>query len=387
MKKKVIIYRDDLLPYSETFIPDQVKELSSYTGFYVGTSRCRGKRYPLPADKTIVLSDMSKLTPRRKKLFLLTGLGYREWFNRVKAISADLIHAHFCPDGVWALPLQRHLKIPLIVTAYGYDITVSHDSKGFLRELYGPLYGFYLWQRQQLFKQAVGFVAISDFIRSKLVENGCPPDKIIINYLGVDIDKFKPDPNVFREPVVLFVGRLVSKKGCGYLIRAMSEVQIANPELELVVIGDGELRSQLEEQAKTSLKRYRFLGAQSPDIIKAWMNRSLLLVAPSITAPTGDSEGLCVVLLEAQAMELPVIGSFHGGMVDAVSHEETGFLAPEKDWKVLAEYILNLAQDTQLRERFAIAGRKRVEDLFNLKRNTANLEAIYDNILNSHISI
>jgi glycosyltransferase involved in cell wall biosynthesis len=153
------------------------------------------------------------------------------------------------------------------------------------------------------------------------------------------------------------------------------------PQVELVMIGDGSLRSTLEELAKSSLKRYSFLGSRSHDVVKEWMNRSFLLCAPSITATTGDSEGLPTVVNEAAAMGLPVVASIHAGIPEAVVHGETGFLVPEKDWEAMAKHILTLLGDSSLRKRFAMAGRNRVEQEFNLKRNTEKLENIYNSIL------
>ncbi|NET38052.1 MAG: glycosyltransferase [Cyanothece sp. SIO1E1] len=388
MTKRVIIYRDELLPYSETFIPAQVENYSSYAGFYVGTSCCRGAQYPLSVEKMAILSNFAKLTPNRNIFFKLTeGLGYSGWFNHLKSLSACLIHAHFGLDGVWALPIARKLKIPLIVTFHGYDIAINGVGKHDLSNFYGPtpLPQVYLWRRHRLFKKAHCCIAVSEFIRSKLIEKGCPPNKIVVHCIGVDIDKFSPDASISTEPIVLFIGRLVEKKGCEYLIQAMAKVQSILPELELVIIGDGYLRAALEQQAANSLQNYRFLGVQSSDTVRQWMNRSLLLCAPSVTDIKGDSEGLPITILEAQAMELPVISSVHAGIPEAILHGKTGFLAQEKDWEMLAEYILTLANNSQLRSEFAIAGRQRMEQTFNLKSNTAKLEAIYDRILENRI--
>ncbi|MDJ0677984.1 MAG: glycosyltransferase [Calothrix sp. MO_167.B42] len=373
MTKKIIIYRDNLLPFSETFIPAQVENFSSYTGFYVGTLRPQGKIFPIPQDRSIVLSDFVKLPAIHKRLFILTGLANPSWFNRLRELSPTLIHAHFGFDGLWALPISKRLNIPLIVTFHGYDITTTN---------HGKLYQLYLWQRQKLFKEARCCIAVSEFIRSKMIQKGCPSDKIIVHYIGVDVDKFRVHHSHNREPIVLFVGRLVEKKGCEYLIRAMAQVQSVAPNLKLVIIGDGELRSTLEQQAKKLLTNYCFLGVQSSDAIREWMNNALLLAAPSVTSSTQDTEGLPISILEAYAMELPVVASVHAGIPEAVVHKETGFLAPEKDWQALAENILTLFRNPQLRESFAKAGRKCVEQKFNLKLNTAKLEAIYDRILN-----
>lgn len=383
MENNIIIYRDTLLPYSETFIPAQVENYESYTGFYVGTSRCRGRNYPLPAQRTLVLSEMAKLTLRRKLLFLITGLGYPDWFRRLKQLSPRLIHAHFGPDGVWALPMKQRLKIPLIVTFHGYDITVSEDSSDDLSDMFGPhpLTRVYFWRRRHLFKKAHCCIAVSEFIRTKLIEKGCPPDKIIVHYIGIDVDKFTPQPHPSRQPVVLFVGRLVEKKGGHYLIQAMAQVQSVRPDIELVVIGDGGLRSTLEQQAAHALKRYRFLGAQPSDVVRDWLNQAMLLCIPSVTDIHHNCEGLPITLLEAQAMEVPVVSSIHAGIPEAIIHGETGFLAAEKDWQALGEHILTLANNEQLRKQFAIAGRQQVESKFNIKLNSPQIEAVYDRIL------
>lgn len=384
MSKRVIIYRDQLLPYSETFIPAQVENFLSYEGIYVGVERFQGNRYPLPPERTLVLSDVAKITPRRRILFLASGgWGYKSWFQQLKNLSPCLIHAHFGPNGVWALPIQKNLKIPLVVTFHGYDITVDAKSEVNLNDIYGvtPLPQLYFWRRNKLFKKASYCIAVSEFIRTQLISKGCPPDKVVVHYIGVDTEKFCSEPNLKREPIILGVGRLVEKKGYRYLLKAMAQVQSVLPELKLVLIGDGELRAELEQQAKSTLKNFQFLGVQSPNEVKNWMNRSLMLCAPSVTDTNGNSEGLPITILEAQAMNLPVVSSIHSGIPEAVIDGETGFLAPEKDWNTLAEKILTLARNHQLQEQFAKAGRQQIEYKFNLKSNTKDLERLYDSIL------
>ncbi len=386
MQKKVIIYRDQLLPYSETFIPAQVENFSSYVGFYVGNSRLPSSVSMIPQDRSIILSDLLEFPEAWKTAYKLAGIVHPRWLKRLQDLSPHLIHAHFGLDGVLALPLAKKLKIPLIVTFHGYFATLDLEPSPtfaldfikrrgqFFRELY-------VRKRHRLFREAHCFIAVSDFIRSKLIEKGCPPDKIIVHHIGVDVDQFTPDLNIQREPIVLFVGRLVEKKGCEYLIRAIAQVQTVMPNVELVVIGDGPLRSTLEGLAKSSLRHYRFLGVQSPEIIRQWMNRACLLGATSVTTTQGDSEGLPIVILEALAMSLPVVSSVHAGISEAIKQGATGFLADERDWEAVAKFILTLLQDAKLRERFALSGRKHVEQKFNLKINTAILEGLYSKLL------
>src|SRR5207245_957249 len=93
------------------------------------------------------------------------------------------------------------------------------------------------------------------------------------------------------DAIVLFTGRLDEKKGCEYLIRAMAKVQSESPHMELMVIGDGPLRPELEQLAAHCLRKYRFLGFQPREVVKHWMNRARMFGAPSIRARSGDAEG------------------------------------------------------------------------------------------------
>ncbi|MTJ06458.1 glycosyltransferase [Anabaena sp. UHCC 0204] len=393
MKKNVIIYRDQLIPYSETFIPAQVENFSSHTGFYVGNTRLPSAKSMISPNKTIILGELVSPPELWKTAYKLAEFCHPNWIKHLQALSPILIHAHFGLDGVLALPLAKKLNIPLIVTFHGYYATADIDlnqrktwydySLDYLKRR-GQFYReLYIKKRDRLFQEADCFIAVSEFIRSKLIEKGCPPEKIKVHYIGIDIDKFTSVPNIQREPVVLFVGRFVEKKGCEYLIRAMAQVQKIMPNVELVMIGDGPLRSTLENIAANSLNRYRFLGVQPPEIVKEWMTRSFLLCAPSITTSQGESEGLPIVILEAMAMGLPVISSVHAGIPEAIIHEQTGLLTQERDWEAIAKSILTLLEDQQLRDSLAIAGRSCVEQKFNLKSNTAQLEETYNSILGS----
>jgi len=388
MKPAAIIYRDQLIPYSETFIPAQVENFSSYQGFYVGTSRFPTAQSMLPQERTIVLGDLASPAGFWKTAYKLTGFVHPRWLTALQDLSPRLIHAHFGLDGVLALPLARTLNLPLIVTFHGYFATAEielNKSKSFYAKTRdfvknrGQFYReLYFRNRDRLFRQADGFIAVSEFIRSQLIEKGCPPEKIQVNYIGIDIDKFTANPEIKREPIVLFVGRLVEKKGCEYLIRAMAEVQRRMPDVELVIIGDGVLRSSLEDLASRLLNRYRFLGVQPSQVVKEWMQKASVLAAPSLTTSLGESEGLPITILEAMAMKLPVVSSYHAGIPEAIIHEKNGFLIREKDWHELTQFILQLLQNNFLRQELSESSRAMVERKFDLKKNAFQLEKIYD---------
>jgi glycosyltransferase involved in cell wall biosynthesis len=355
-------------------VRSQAEALQQFIPYYTGSLRVPG--LSLPEERTLVLNQGGLLGKTSEVSYKLFGFA-PAFLKRISKLNPALLHAHFGPNGTMALPLVQNLAVPLIVTFHGYDATVKDE---YSRRL-SYSYRVYLRRKELLKHEGRLFIAVSEFIKNKLLDQGFPLDKIVVHYIGVDTEKFQPDPSVQRDPIVLFVGRLVEKKGCEYLIRAMSQVQAVLPDVELVIVGDGPLRSDLEGLAAKKLRRYRFLGGQPLHIVKSWMNKAQVLAAPSVTASTGDSEGLPTVLIEAQAMGLPVVSSFHAGIPELVIHEKTGFLVAERNWEGLAKYILLLLEDVNLRHCLTQAGQNRVQTLFNLQKQTHALEEIYKEML------
>lgn len=374
LNSNLILFSGRLLPPSETFILAQGEGLQQFTPYYVGSRRVKG--LSLPLERTIVVNQGKFLGAAEEGLFKILGFAPR-LYQKMQQVKPALIHAHFGVCGALALPVAKILKVPLVVTYHGLDATMCDDYAR--RNSLSTR--IYLQRREALKHEARLFIAVSNFVKDKLIEQGFPPEKIVVHYIGVDTTLFQPVPAVQRQPVVLFVGRLVEKKGCEYLIHAMNQVQAVNPEVELVVIGDGVLRSQMEQLAQQKLRRYRFLGMQPPETVRAWMNQSQVFCVPSITATTGDSEAFGLVFAEAQAMGLPIVSFASGGIPEAVLHDQTGFLVPERDSQGLATYILRLLQEPLLWQRFSVNGQQRVRTHFDLRKQTQALESIYQAVL------
>lgn len=370
----LILFSSLLLPASQTFIRAQGEQLKKFTAYYVGSRLVEGLE--LPRDRIAVVNKGTNFGKIAETAFKISGFA-PDFSQKLRQLNPVLIHAQFGLSGALALPLARSLKIPLLVHYRGADATVTEESSR-----YASLNHWIYFQRKEaLQREARLFITVSKFIKEKLIEQGFPKEKIIHHYHGVDLDRFRPDPDLPRQPIVLFVGRLTEKKGCEYLIRAMAKVQSELPEVELVVIGEGPLQPALEALAAKMLNRYQFLGLQPPDAVKSWMNRARLLAAPSVTGLEGDSEGLPNVVMEAQAMGLPVVSTFHAGIPEAVTDGETGFLTKERDVEALAEYSGRLLKDTQLWQCFSAKGRENVEANFDRAKQTGVLENIYEAVL------
>lgn len=370
--KSVGIYRKAFLKTSEVFIREQVSHLQSYDPIFIGCTYL--KQIPFPG---VYIDSGSKIN-LRKYLYLLTR-SPRYLGNLQNLKDLALIHAHFGPDGAYAMAIADRLSIPFCVTFHGYDITLNRDFSLLKRPLYYQL----LLHEKQLQQKASAFIAVSNFIHQKLLEKGYPAAKIIQHYIGVDTEKFFP---VFQKPqerYILCVGRHTEKKGVDVLLRAFAKIAAKHKDVSLLQVGSGRLTAQLYALAK-SLKitdRVHFLGAQSHEQVLKLMQGAEIFALPSHTARDGDCEALGIVFQEASACGIPVVSTWHGGIPEAVLDGKTGFLVPEKDDVALAEKLDLLLTDRTLSEQIGRQGREFVCEFFDIRKQTAKLENIYNSIL------
>lgn len=375
---RILLFRSELLPPSETFIGKQAAALIRYEAWFAGLKRVAGG-HALNEVRVIVATEGNSLREKvARRIYLRSGFA-PVFLKRIDAIEPDLIHAHFAPDACAALAIQERLSVPMMVTLHGYDVTSGPAA---LRN--SALGREFLRRRRALWARADVFVCVSEWIREKALESGFPAEKLWVHPIGIDLSFFCRDGERAKEPLVLFVGRLVEKKGSAYLLRAMRIVESRVPEARLVVLGDGPLRGALEAQARMELKRCEFGGVASAEIVREWMRSAAVVAVPSVVAANGDSEGLCTVVCEAQAIEVPVVG-FRGPGI-AVVDGETGLLVPERDERALAEALLTVLRDEALALRMGTAGRKHVEREYNLRTQTAVLEGKYDEVLSTAAS-
>ncbi len=371
-----LIYRSQLLPPSETFIQAQAASMRTFRPFFVGRTKVPGIELP---EGSLWVANRGGLFGKVKQAsFRILGPS-TECRDRLRALEPKLVHAHFGPDACEAIPLAAALHVPLIVTFHGFDATLTDSALRQTRQ--GRRY---LRQLPRLRAKAQMVVAVSEFIARRVQQRGFPADRIRVHYIGVDTEKFHPPVRPDRQRQVLFVGRLVEKKGCALLIKAMELVQNELSDVELIVIGDGKERQALETAARQTLKKYLFLGTQPSSAVRTWMQKAALLCVPSITGSNGDSEGLPIAVYEAQASGLPVVAFASAGIPEAIRHGESGYLASENNWRALSELISKLLGDSDLWASFSRAGRAQVENFFDLKVQTGKLERLYEEVILSH---
>lgn len=368
---RVIIYRNELLPVSETFIQAQAAAMTNFIALFAGLRPLKSS-LALASKPILLCRTDSTLAKVRGMIYKATGIA-PSFHQRIRSVRPQLVHAHFAVDGVNALPLAVAVRRPLVVTLHGNDVTSTDDS--YRRSISGRIY---LARRSQLWKQASVFLCISEFIRRSAVDKGYPEAKLRTHYIGIDCSFFQQVSRDSTRESVLFVGRLVEKKGCTFLIRAMQEVQGRLPRTRLVVIGDGPERSSLEIQARTLGVRCEFRGAQPSTVVRQELSLARVFCVPSIRAKSGDSEGLGIVFAEAQAMGVPVVSSLHGGIPEVVSHGRTGLLASERDSPKLAQHIIRLFADEIFWRDCSRNAVHWISEKFDIRRQTQHLEEIYD---------
>lgn len=371
--KRIGIYRRVFPLISEAFIREQADNMSRFEPTFISSTKVGEVPF-----KSVSLSDQD-FFQIKQSAYLLTRFPdlFKSSFRLLNQLS--LIHAHFGPDGVYAMELAERLKVPFLVTFHGYDITISRKA---IWQTGKFLYYQLIFHEEKLKRKASAFIAVSNFIRQQLIDKGYPEDKIIQHYIGVNTARFCPSDSKADERYILCVGRHTQKKGIDTLLQAFAQIAQKHPSVSLIQIGKGEMTQSLKALAEELgiSQRVRFLGAQSHETVLKLMQNAEIFALPSQTANNGDCEGLPIVINEASACGIPVVSTWHSGIPEAVLDGETGFLVAERDSTALAEKLDILLCDRALAQKMGKRGREFVSEAFDIRRQTAKLEAIYDSI-------
>ncbi|MAE95149.1 MAG: hypothetical protein CL910_10855 [Deltaproteobacteria bacterium] len=286
----------------------------------------------------------------------------------------DVMHAHFGWSGLRLLLMKQMLRIPLVVTFGGRDVGLQMRLPDFDR-LYDAM-----------LNATDAIICVSQDLRSKLIEAGADPERIHVVYRGTDLTRFnfvdRSDRPADAPVRALMVGRIVEKKGHRFALEALEPLVTAGHDVHLTVVGEGEayheirrLRRRLGMHGNVEL-----VGSTDHHGVREQMARADFLLHCSVTPPSGDVEGIPNVIVEAQAMGLPVIGTIHGGIGEAVRDGETGLLVPERAVEPLTDAIRTLL-DRDLRLKLGRQARAFVDAHFNLQRQIDQHVAIYEKVV------
>jgi glycosyltransferase involved in cell wall biosynthesis len=378
----VVVFKSDLLSYSETFIAKQVANCRRWRAALIGVRPVDGG-LPLEEFGVRYLRDSSVAARSRNLIRALRELEFvpGRWLDIFKSTNAKLVHVHFATELVMYWPLLRKTGLPILVTLHGADITTRPDwwsrpGAGWASRRYP--------QRLRDISQdpRVSFLAVSEAIKKSAVDFGIPSDKIEVSYIGVDTEYFKFSglPLGQRSPVILFVGRMVEKKGFGYLMQAYSEIKKSVPDARLVAVGDGPLWDEYKENSERQGLNIDFRGRLTSAEVRGLMAEARVFCLPSVTAANGDAEGLPIVLLEAQACGVPCVTSAHGGAQEGIADGMTGYAFNERDVDAMAVHLKEILTSESVANEMSAAAVDFVRQRHSLTSCTERLEGVYDRV-------
>ncbi|MEO8199154.1 MAG: glycosyltransferase [Gemmatimonadota bacterium] len=288
------------------------------------------------------------------------------------ARSYDMIHGGFGEQGVKALRMKRlgAMHGPLVTAFQGADLTKYTRGR---ERVYA-----------RLFREGDLFLPVSQFFANRLADLGCPRDRIVVLRTGIDLRLFAFQPRQHSSTLRLVsVGRLVEKKAIDDALKMVAGLDRLGIDVTYDIIGDGHLRPSLTQLAgELGISgRVRFLGSQDQDKLPALLAACHVLITPSVTAPSGDQEGIPNVIKEAMAAGLPVVGTRHAGIPELIEHGVTGFLAPEHDPAALTQAVRTLYEHPETWGSLVAAARARIEADYDIEKQNDRLVEIYHGVI------
>jgi glycosyltransferase involved in cell wall biosynthesis len=268
--------------------------------------------------------------------------------------------------------------VPLIVTFHATDITVWPHLPRWRQRLTGNRHRY-----DELFSELDRAITVSEYMREQLRALGFDR-RIDVVPAGVRLEKFPareelpPD----KPTRMLFVGRLVRRKGLDVLLRALPRVIAHDDSIQLEVVGDGPEREAAVGLAAQLgiLERVAFHHVATPQEVAAQLRAAHVFVMPSRRMPDGEVEGSPVVTKEALSVGVPIVATVNGGLPETIPPRYRGELVPEDDPEALGERIVTLLRDRASWPERAREGRRWVEQEFAWEALGRRTAAIYADV-------
>lgn len=337
--------------------------------------RVKRYRYFFSRWEDVTHDEAAPVRLKRKPLYILPAifLVVSSCINIIKLCRKekfDIIHVHWpFPLGIAGYFGAKACKGKLVLKFYSAEVVFA---------LKGPFPFKNILK--SIVKKADLIVANSSYTK-ELLRSFYPQMEVEVIPEGFSVVPKGSKKRAENCKKILFVGRLVERKGVEYLIRAMPLVA-EQLDIRLDVVGEGELRAQLEELSN-SLKlkdKVNFTGRIKDELLGTYYRDCDLFVLPAIVDSKGDTEGLGMVLVEALSYGKPVIASAVGGIVDIVKDKKTGILMPQKDEKALAQAIVAILKNPSLAEKLASAGYQHIVKYFDWDKIVEKTLTLYNQI-------
>ncbi|MEN4710997.1 glycosyltransferase [Pantoea agglomerans] len=332
--------------------------------------------YLLPEEKISIVDKLNQriklVLPKVTKPSLLRSLNVRRYgaqssklllpsivANAKQTFTADVFLVHFGYAGALANKLRELgvLKGKQATVFHGADISRRH----ILEE--------HKLDYVNLFRQSELMLPISNLWKNKLIEMGCPPEKIHVTRMGIEPEKFNFQPRqAFQTPLrIVSVARLTEKKGLDVAVKASAILKQRGGQFQYTIIGNGDQDEMMRDFiAREGMEDCVSMpGFKPQEEIRRALSEADIFLLPSKTAADGDMEGIPVALMEAMAVGLPVVSTFHSGIPELIENNVSGWLVEEDDPEALAETLLKLSQGEVDVAPVVAAARHKVETEYN----------------------
>lgn len=371
--KKVALFSTSFVPYSQTFIYDEITHHEKYEVDVFCKSYTNKDLFPFPR----VFDTGNSFN----QLFYLNRAFWPRFDHQFRKVNYSIIHAHFGTGAVYALHYKRKFNVPMITTFWGNDVSALMGSqKNSIHRMR------YVKRSSEIFSESDRILAVS-IEMAEILKDISGRDDIYVWRHGVNLHKFfaKSDYQLdSTQPLkLLLIGRFTQKKGHIYALRAINELIKQGFNLTLTFIGSGDLKSSCQEYVVQNQmqKQVIFSGVLTPNQVADTIRSSDVVLVPSIVADDHDREGSPTVVKEAGACGVPVIGTYHAGISETIEDGKTGFLIPERHVQTLADRIATFYSNRNLVESFGKAARNKIEQEFNVITQVQELESHYNAIL------
>jgi glycosyltransferase involved in cell wall biosynthesis len=300
---------------------------------------------------------------------------HRRWADVIQVTNIYL-------EAFVASALRRWHEIPVVIrpACAGYYGDLARLRRYRAWPLYPGPAGVSVKALIRVVGRADAFIANSAELRRELIQARFPSEHVLHISNGVDVEHFRPGPqhseyrrqtNLPPGPLVLFVGRLDPQKGVATLLAAARSLIPTIPELRVVLLGDGPLRSELEANVRQAGLSERVLFRGVVENVAPYLQAADVFVLPSL------GEGMPNALLEAMATGLPCIATGVGGTMDVVTDGEDGLLVEPGNAVHLADALIRLLKDPAARDRLGRAARQTVERTYSLEQMSGEYLRVY----------
>ena len=384
MKRLTVLHSCPVwLPQTQTWLYNQVRALPEDIESRVACLRAENlDQFPHPRLQRFF--GGSRWAYRAEALLRRIGLPLQPfWLARIaRQRKVSLLHSHFGNMGWLNLPVARRLGLAHVVTFYGLDVDFLPQQDGRWHERY-----------RRLFAEADAVLCEGPHMASRIVARGCPPAKVQVHHLGVDLAALPFRPRLWQpgQPLrVLIAGAFREKKGIPDALEALGRLQ-HDVELEISLIGDAGTEQREGEEKRRILEvierhhlgsRLRLLGFQSHARLLEEAYQHHIFLSPSIHAADGDSEGGApVAIIEMAATGMAVVSTTHCDIPEIITDQRSGLLAAEGDVSGLVERLRWLAAHPDQWQVLALAARQQFEAEFDMAEQGRRLARLYHQLV------